>query len=307
MSTDESTPGPSEIREPKAEEPALPAAWQPLTPRGVAAFSRATLGRVLLLQFIVALLVTASVIWFLATTWFPSIRDAIRQLPETGQVQNQELDSPRTSNAPLVETRLLGIVMDLEGVGTPALSSDLRAVFHRRSFALCGVLGCLVFDYPRDRTVPFNRLELESWRVAWAPVLYTAIALAVIGWLFLNWVLLATIYCPLVRIYSFFKDRQITLAGSWKLCAAALLPGALMTAIGVVLYGTGMIDLVSLLVLFVLHVTVGWAYLLASPLRLPGASDALSVPKQNPFTPPGEAPTNPFTDPSGTPADDGHQ
>lgn len=286
MSADESKSEPSDIRESKAEESPLPAAWQPLTPRGVAAFSRATLGRLMLVQAFVAALVTASVLWFLATTWFPTTRAAIRQLPETGQIQNQELTSPRTSTAPLAETRLLSFVMDLENVGTPNLPTDLRVIFHRQHVALCGMLGCVNVAYPKDRLIPFSQLELESAWGAWAPFIYTVTGLAAMLWLFASWMLLATLYSPIVRIYAFFKDRQITVAGSWRLSAAALLPAALMTGGGIVLYGLGVIDLIGFLVLFALHFPVGWAYLFVSPLRLPRASDAVELPKQNPFTPP---------------------
>ncbi len=302
MSKDESKPDPSDICE--AQAVPFPTAWQPLTARGVAAFSRAAIGRLLFVQLIVALLVAASILWFLATNWFPTVREAIRQLPETGQIRNQELVSPRTSTAPLAETRFLALVMDVEGAGIPNLKADLRVEFHRRNFALCSVLGCLWIGYPKGQTVLFSQLELESWWAAWEPVICTVIVLSVVIWLFLTWVVLATLYCPLARTYAFFKDRQLTLLGSWKLSAAALLPAALMTGTGLVFYGLGLTDLIGFLVLFALHLAVGWAYLFASPLRLPRASDAIAAVRQNPFTPPGTVPANPFIDPSAsTPKD----
>jgi len=53
-------------------------AWEPLTPRGVAAFARAKLGRLLLVQFIVALVAAASVGWFFDDGCFPTITAAIQ-------------------------------------------------------------------------------------------------------------------------------------------------------------------------------------------------------------------------------------
>lgn len=305
MSADESKSEASDIRESKAGTSPLPAAWQPLTPRGVAAFSGATIGRLMTIQTAVAVLVTATVLWFLNTTWFPTIREAIRQLPETGQIQNQELTSPRTATTPLAETRWIAFVTDISDAGTPNLPTDLRIIFHRRHVALCGLLGCLNVAYPKGRTIPFSQLELESTWGAWEPFIYTVIGLGTMLWLFACWFALSTFYGPVVRIYAFFKDRQITVAGSWRLSAAALLPAALMTGIGIVLYGLGIIDLIGFLVLFALHFPVGWAYLFASPLRLPRASDAATLPKQNPFTPPIAAseaarPTNPFAGSTGS-------
>jgi len=293
MSKDESSPS-SDIRSSTSEDCELPTAWQPVTPRGVAAFSRARIGRLFLVQFIVALLAAGSIIWFLATIWFPTTREAIRQLPDTGFIQNQQLSSPRSATDPLVENRFLAFVVDVDGAGTPGFTSDLRVEFHRQNFALCSLLGCLRIDYPRGSTVQFNRPELESWWAAWELTIYSAAGIAVVAGLFASWLLLATLYCPVARIYAFFKDRQLTVLGSWKLSSAALLPGALLTVAGIVLYGLGLIDLLQFLFLWALHLMVGWVYLFVSPLRLPRASDATGAPR-DPFANPKPASANPFS------------
>ena len=294
MAKDESRPS-SDLRSSTSEDRPLPPAWQPLTPRGVAAFTLAPLGRIVLVQFIVALLAAASVIWFLATVWFPATRGAIRQLPDIGFIQDQQLSSPRTSTEPLVENRFLAFVVNVDGTSIPNIATDLRVEIHRRNFALCSLLGCLRLDYPRRSTVQFNRPELESWWAAWELTIYSAAGIAVVFGVFASWMLLAVIYCPIARIYAFFKDRQLTLRGSWKLASAALLPGALLMAAGIVLYGLGLIDLVQFLILWALHFILGWVYLFVSPLRLPRASDAAPV-RRNPFggTKPAEA--NQFSD-----------
>ncbi len=62
-----------------------PVAWQPLTPRGVAAFARASGGRLLLVQLLLASLAAAVVVWFLQEAWFPVIHQAIGQLPGQGE------------------------------------------------------------------------------------------------------------------------------------------------------------------------------------------------------------------------------
>ena len=294
MSKDENNPS-SDIRESTAGERPLPAPWQPLTPRGVAAFCNARIGRLLVVQLIFASLVAASVIWFLASVWFPIIREAMSQLPDTGFIQNEQLRSPRVSTDPLTENRYLAFVMDVDSVGTPRLATDLRVEFNRHSFALCSLLGCLTFNYPKDSTIQFNRPELESWWGAWQLVIYWLVGLSVIVWLFVTWFVLASLYCPLVRICAFFKDRQLTLVGSWKLSAAALLPAALMAAGTIVLYGLGMIDLIGFLILWVLHLVMGWIYLFFSTLRLPRTSDA-RLPVRNPFGDDNDQPpANPFS------------
>src|SRR5690348_7222387 len=109
MSQDETRP--SDIPEAPAED-SLPSPWQPLTRRGVASFSKASIGRLLFVQFLAALLVAAAVVWFLAFVWFPIIRESIGRLPDTGTIQNQQLSTPLTSTAPLAENRFLTFLVD---------------------------------------------------------------------------------------------------------------------------------------------------------------------------------------------------
>ncbi len=292
MSQDESKP--SDIPELQPEERPLAGAWQPLTPRGVAAFSLAPVGRLLLIQFIIALLAAGAVVWFLATAWFPILREGIRQLPESGVIQDQQLSYPRPSTDPLAENRFLALVVDLDGAGVASLATDLRVEFHRRQVVLCAFPGCLGWNYPKGWVVQFNQPELESWWGAWETAIHLLIGLAVVAGLFANWLVLATLYCPVARIYAFFKDRQLTLLGSWKLSAAALLPGTLLSAAALVLYEQGVIDLLRCLVLWALQLPVGWVYLFTSPLRLPRASDALHAPGRNPFGREKPGLSNPF-------------
>src|SRR5579859_4979404 len=94
-----------------------PFAWQPLTPRGVAAFADATFGRLFLFQGVVAALSALVVVWFVATHWFPTIKGGIDRLPAHGSIQAGQLnwggDSPRL----LAESRFLALVIDLQHGG----------------------------------------------------------------------------------------------------------------------------------------------------------------------------------------------
>ena len=63
-------------------EPAF--AWEPLTPRGVAAFARASFERLFVVQAVFALIAAAAVVWVLSDGIFPVIDAAIDQLPDAG-------------------------------------------------------------------------------------------------------------------------------------------------------------------------------------------------------------------------------
>ena len=267
------------------------AAWQPITFRGVAAFAEAKLGRLLLVQFVVALLTAVAVGWFLSIHWFPSVRKAIRQLPDTGVIRAGQITTPRDSTAPLVETRYLCIAVDAADSGVASSLADLRVEFHRTNYAICGFAGCVKRAYPSDTTMQFNRSEVESWWGAWQPMLFGMAGLIVVGGLFASWLLLATIYFPIAWVIAYFKDRRITAPGAWKLASAALLPGALLVCVGIVLYGLGIADLLRLLVLWLAHFVVGWVYLVLAPFRLPPVA-AKAAP--NPFGDGKPAAPNPF-------------
>lgn len=295
MSTDENQTS-SDIPESPPDIRAPSPAWQPITPSGVAAFATARIGRLLFVQLIAAGLLACCVLWFVTANWFPIVREAISQLPDQGHILNQQLSTPHTSTLPLAENRFLAIVIDIDGVGTPSVATDLRVEFHRRNVAFCSVFGCLNVDYPKDFTILFNRPELQSRWGAWQPMILWLAGLGVVAWLFFSWFSLATLYFAFVRAYAFFKDRRLTLSGSWKLCAAALIPAGLLAGGTILLYGLGIVDLLRFLWLFSLHLVAAWVYLVGSPLRLPRASDAIPKVTRNPFgdeKPPG--PANPFS------------
>jgi hypothetical protein len=275
-----SRPEESGIRE-KDKPLLLPTAWQPLTFRGVAAFSRAPIGRLLLVQLIVSLLVAAAILWCLQLTWFQRVPAAIRALPPTGSIENRVLTSPRTSPEPLAADGFLAISINLNQSASLGSASDVRLEFHRTDYTVCSLFGCLKLDYPAD-TLPFNQPELEAWWGAWRWTILASIVIGTIGFLFANWFFVATCYAFPAWFLAYFKDRELSPAGSWKLTAAALLAPALGVGGAVVLYSLNAVDLLQLLLLWGVHVPLGWAYAYCAVLRLPVVSHAQGR-KSNPF------------------------
>jgi hypothetical protein len=122
--------------------------------------------------------------------------------------------------------------------------------------------------------------------------------LATVTFLFFNWFLLATCYAVPAWFIAYFKDRELTLVGSWKLAAAALLTPALLMGACIDLYAWNAVDLLRLLVIWGLHVPLGWFFLYCALMRLPLTGQAAGK-KSNPFGgPPKQKPNrekNPFT------------
>jgi len=263
--------------------PAKPTfAWEPLTPRGVAAFAHATLSRLLLVQFIVALLAAASVVWFLDDGCFPTISAAIQNLPASGEIRSGKLDWQGDPSQLLAEGKFMAFDVDLNHSGQIHSTADLQIEFGSDSIRFFSLLpGYSEIFYLPDRVAPFNRTELEPLWGAWAVDILFLAFIAVTLSLLSSWWLLATLYFLPVWLLTFYANRDLNFCACWKLSGAALLPGALLMAAGILLYDAGLLDLVSLGFLFAAHFVLGWIYLFLSQLFLPRISEAIT--KGNPF------------------------
>jgi hypothetical protein len=259
-------------------------AWEPVTPRGVAAFAHATIGRLLLVQFIVALLAAASVAWFLDNACFPTALAAIKKLPAAGEIRSGKLDWRGGPAQMLAEGSILAFDADPDHSGRINSTADVQIEFGTDSIRVFSLLGYVDFPYPPDGIAPFNRPELEPLWGAWAAEILFIAAAAVTLVLLASWWLLATVYFAPVWLLGFFTNRDLNLRASWKLSVATLLPGALLMAAGVWLYGLGFLGLVSFGFLFAAHFVLGWLYLFLSQIFLPRISQAPA--KGNPFNQP---------------------
>lgn len=260
-------------------------AWQPLTPHGVAAFARASLLRLLLVEFVVAVLAAAAVIWFLHDVWFPSVREAIRQLPAASEIRQGKLAWRGDSPIYLAGDRFLAIVVDLNHEAEVGREADLSVEFGQREWRIYSLLGYASVNYPADRVVAFNQAELEPWWGAWEPAILAGTGTLVVLGLMAVWALLAAVHLPGALLVAFFANRELSWAGAWRLASAALMPGALLMTLGVLLYGLSALDLVRLGMCVAVHFVAGWIYLFISPLFLPRHPSVQSL-KGNPFAVP---------------------
>jgi hypothetical protein len=275
--------------------PRPPAAWNPFTPAGIAAFASATFQRLFLVECLVALLASATLLWFILSACLPTLRAAIQQLPDAGRIEGGQWVTPPATPALLAESRILALVADPSRERRAGLQADFQVALHRTDFEICSLLGCLALRYPASWTLELNRKDLGPRLDAWGPMVCVIVGLATVLSLFMVWACLASIYAPVAWLIALYHDRQLSLAGGWRLSAAALMPGALMMCAGQVLYGLGYADLIRIVILLILHFPVGWAYLVFATRRLPRASD-MEPKGSNPFEPPSATPPsdNPF-------------
>ncbi|MBI3874551.1 MAG: hypothetical protein HY300_00975 [Verrucomicrobia bacterium] len=264
-------------------------ACQPLTFNGTAAFAGAKLSRVLLVQLVFAVVVAACFMAFLAIAWVPVIRAAVHELPEDGaMIREEKLHWPDKEARVLSENSRLAFVVDPadeDGLGRVA---DLQIELCPDRVKLRSELGFMDVPYPAGCVIALNRATLDPWWGAREPWLVAIAGGAMAAKLFLSWWLLALLYAPVVKLLAFFATRDVTWRGAWRVACAALLPGALLMAGGILLYGLEVISLPWLVFLVVAPAVVGWVYLIGAPFRLAKKPAAPATPAKhvNPFMTP---------------------
>jgi hypothetical protein len=259
-----------------------PMAWQPLTPRGVAAFARAPLRRLLLAQFVVALLAAIALVWFLRTAWFPTVRRAIENLPEQGEMKSGKLNWVGESPLLLAEGHFLALDVDTNHTRSLWSTAQIQVEFGRDDIFFYSLAGYREWPYPVQWNFGFNRTALKPWWGAWEPPIQWLAFAGMMLWCLLSWWVLATIYFLPVWLGGFFANRDLKFRQSWKLAGAALMPGALVMIVAIVFYGFGALDVVQFSAAVVAHFVVVWVYLIWA-VRVSPKLVAAAEPVKNPF------------------------
>jgi hypothetical protein len=254
---------------------------EPFTPRGVAAFARAKLNRLLLAQFIFAVLAAFAIAWFFYEGCYPTIQAAIDNLPPDSEISSGALDWHGDSFSELADGHFIAFDVDISHSGQFRSTADLQIEFGHETIRIFSLFGYADFYYPPG-LLSFNRTDLGPQWKAWRAEILFFIIIAVIIALLLSWWFLATLYFLPVWLAGYFTNRDLDLRASWKLSGAALLPGALLMIAGILFYGLGL-PLVTFLFIFGAHFVLGWLYLFFGLAFLPRTSSV--APKGNPFKP----------------------
>jgi hypothetical protein len=259
------------------------AAWQPLTFGGVAAFAGARLGRLLATELVAAIMVAASLVWFLHRAYCPVILHAIQEMPETARVADGALQGVP---GPLIaESRFLAIAATPEPGRDIGQDADLQIQLRQNDLCAGSVFWPdwgLEFSYGRGTAMNLARSNLEPWWSAWQPVLLAGTGVAAVLLLLLVWAALAAIYMAPAKFMAWFADRYLPWGGAWRLASAALLPGALVVMGAMILYGWSVIDLVGLSFFGAVHIIIGWIYLVGGSCKVTRVFPSDS--NRNPFT-----------------------
>jgi hypothetical protein len=273
----------------RVDEPLLN--WLPLTLRGVAAFARVSLRRVLLAQLLFAAAAGIAFALLIETTWFATIRETIATLPANGQIQHGQLEWPEPVPADLAGGRFLKFSIDPAHSGELGQESDVAIELGQTNIWIISLLGYLEAPYPPGWSVALNRAELEPWWGAREPFLVLGAGGAMGLLLLVIWWTLGLVYAVIAWVLALLANRSLGLAGAWKLAGTAQLPGALLLAASFLSYRFGWLSLLHLVLSVGLSFAVAWFYVLCTPFLLPPAENT------------GAAKANPFLTPSGPTAE----
>jgi hypothetical protein len=181
----------------------------------------------------------------------------------------------------LADNARLAIVVDTTRADSAGHAADVQVTFEKNRVSVCGPFGCWWRAYERGYVIALDRRALEPAWGAWRGPALGIAALATVASLFVMWWGLAVIYTPLAKLIAFYCDRVVTWSGAWRLSGAALLPGGILVALALLLYGIGALDLFRFSLLYFLHVLCGLVFVVTSPLFLPKISQKSAG--RNPF------------------------
>jgi hypothetical protein len=256
----------------------------PFTFQGVAQFARASFSRLVTFQLGVALIAAGGAAAFFELAWAPVVQRVLAKLPDTGTIQDGTLRWPRPEPVRALGSSFLWISVDPTDSLEPSEGADLQLEFGRTELRLRSLLGYWSVPYPKGYEIAFNRPDLEPKWGAWHLPLLVAASTGVTLGLLIIWSALALAYLWPVRLIAFYADRTLSWPGAWRLAAATLLPGALFFELAIFGYLFHHINLVQLLFAGVLHLMIGWVFVLACPFCLPREPELEGTGrKSNPF------------------------
>ncbi|MGO8696387.1 MAG: hypothetical protein ACLQVY_01525 [Limisphaerales bacterium] len=269
---------------PPADGSAVPAAgWQPLTFGGVAVFAGVRLGRLLVVELLVAAILSASAVWFMHRSYSPVILQAIDKMPETARIVRGQLQG--VPSALISESKFLAIAVTPDADHEIGQGADLQIQLRRTDFCANSVFRSdwgLEFDYGSGTSLDLGRSQLEPWWGAWQPVVWTAFGVALVPVLLLIWALVGVVYMVPAFVIAWFTDRNLSWMGAWQLSSAALMPGTLLLAAAIFSYGWRAVDLLGFAFFYLAHLILGWVYLAGSVRATPRLS--VETAKRNPFS-----------------------
>jgi hypothetical protein len=221
--------------------------------------------------------------WSLRVAWWPVFERAAESFPETGaSVTNGNFVWPEPQPRILADAPHLGIAVRPDATEPPGRIADLQLELTPSHVRLAGVAGFVELPWPPDVALPLGRHEAVAAWGAWRRPLLAAATTATATGVFLLWTVLATALAIPARIAAWILRRELTLSGSWRMAAAAMLAGSVVMFAGVFGYTVRLLSWPGLAAVLAGHVLIGGLWLVWGILERPAAAKKEKAAK-NPF------------------------
>lgn len=265
----------------------------PLTPRGLAAFAHARIGRLTTVVALTGLLWGLVGVRSVYVAWWPAIGTAVAHLPQDAEIRNGALSWPTDQIAVLAVNSFLAITVNPSGRRIAPQSADFRIELGRRSIRASSLIGYRDTPYPVGLSLSLRRDDLapswESLQPHILVVLWLSCGIA----LPLLWFALGALVAFPLNLWTSFLKRDVHLGHCWRMAVAGFVPGAILMAAAVILYAARRVGIFEFLLLTALHLPLVGGFLAVGALCLP--KRGAPSPFADPAMPPAEAePDNPF-------------
>lgn len=277
-----------------AEFPSPSAPWLPLTPGRAARLAAFHPGRLAVLTLLAAATIAGAVLRLADVGWFPAVEEAIAQVPAGAALDGGMLVWPENHRRVLADNMYLSIAVGPVADAPGVQAADLHFEFTAEALWVTWMAGHLRLGYPAGYVIDLDRKTLEPLWQAWRPHLHAGVFLATMLLAVLAWGLMALVLAPFVTLLAGLIRRCCGLGVAWRLSLAAFLPGSVLLAAAIFLYGFRYLNVPMALAAMGLQVVVALLLLGSAPWYLRRRlSKAPSVGRT-----PAEAPSdNPFAVP----------
>lgn len=253
----------------------------PFTPKSVVSFKDVKPTVFLLNWLFYACLCAFFIAYTVERTVITAISRGITRLPQTGEIVSGNLNWRTNEVSILVESKFISFSVNPTDNDDIADSADVQVVFGKSNVRLRSMFGWVEIKYPRWLSIPLNFKQLWPLWGAYLNATRLGVFVCSVIFLVLIWLILALVYSPPTKFFIRLFKRTADSKAVFKICCAALIPGALVMGMALVTYSFMYIDLITLLIVFVFHFIIGWVYIFLSIFQLP---EVTSEP-ENPFSP----------------------
>lgn len=251
--------------ETESESGSSPAAWQPLTLGGLAAFARSSHARLLVVGMLVALIGSGSLLFVFERLIVPRIEEVLPRMPPGAALEGGKLVWPDREIVVLTRGPTFSVVVD------PAATFALGAMaeFHLHllpdHFRVYSLFGHLAIHYP-GRPIGLEARQSHPHWQAWGVVWRVGLAAGFVAYLWICWVGMSALALPWLYLAGIWRGAGPGIWGCLKLGVAAAFPGSLLLSGGLIMHGRGQCPMSTLAILALAHFLVFMGYVLLAPL-----------------------------------------